>query len=728
MLTFLAPAALLGTLLLAIPIVVHLLKPRKMKQMPFSSLRWLKATHQRLSRRIQWHQWLLFLLRASLVVLLVLALAKPMLYSGGDNRPVDRFIVLDVSRSMGYQPKGLPSTMDKARELAQDLVAQNRPGDRTALLTVGTQAHLLGPLVADATQHGPALKAVRAGATDTNLSSALPIIRPMLRHARSGTDTEIVFFTDNHQQSWQQSEIANFMKDMPVPVKVEVVDVGPGSVQNAWIVGARLFERGSEEPRILRVEVGCVGDAKQDRAVHLAGIEGLGEDSQPITLEPGKLAKVDFKIPASLDLKGQVADLRLEPADALPSDDRYFFNLDAAGTLHILLVEPAVQGEEERGAGLYLRTALEALRASGNHSLKMARRSAGNVTAGDIKKADVILLAGVPELGDAALDTLENQVRAGAGLVIFLGPEIKPGFYNNKLFKPLEPARGLLPIPVKADPDLVLKAGNPGNLSGIQWHHPLLAPLYDPVLGDLTQSRYRAYCPFVNPTNQSDRVLARIDDDAPFLIEHALGAGRVLLFNTSATDDWSDLPRRNSFVPLVDRLLGYLTGSRRRSFTVGDAVTLPLPDWREDELATVVTPGGDKMSPRLSTLGGKRFLHLADAVQPGVYQVHKSNGEKSFSFVVNAGGDDSALVPMDAAVLRQWWAGIGFEIIPADEAAQRFATQASGLPVWPLLLVLAGLVLLVETYVVHRLCPKVNPEVVDSVVPQRGLLRPVSQT
>jgi hypothetical protein len=728
MFTFLAPAALLGTLLLAIPIVVHLLKPRKMKQMPFSSLRWLKATHQRLSRRIQWHQWLLFLLRASLIVLLVLALAKPMLYSGGDNRPVDRFIVLDVSRSMGYQPRALPSTMDKARQLAQDLLAQNRPGDRTALLTVGAQARLLSPLVADATQHAPALKAVQAGSSDTDLSSALPIIRPLLRHARPGTDVEIVFITDNHQQSWQQSEIAGFVKDLPAPVRIQVVDLGPGSVQNAWIAGARLFERGNEEPRILRVEIGCVGDAKQDRTVHLAGLEGLNEDSQPIALEPGRLAKVDFKIPASLDLKGQVADLRLEPADALPSDDRYFFNLDASGALHMLLVEPATQADEERGAGLYLRTALEALRASGNHSLTVARRTAGNVTTADIKKADVVLLAGVPELGDAALDSLENRVRAGAGLVMFLGPDIKPGFYNNKFFKPLEPAKGLLPIPVKADAELILTAGNPGNLSGIQWNHPLLAPLYDPVLGDLTQSRCRAYCPLASPADKGDQVLARIDDAAPFLIEHPLGAGRVLLFNTSPTDDWSDLPRRNCFVPLVDRLLSYLTGSSRRSFVIGDAVTLPLPDGREDESATVVMPGGDKITPRLSTLGGKRLLHLADTARPGVYQVQKANGEKSFSFVVNVGGGDSALTPMDAAVLRQWWTGAGFEILSADDAAQRFATQATGLPVWPLLLVLAGLALLVETYVVHRLCPKVNPEVVDSVVPQRGMLRPVSQT
>jgi hypothetical protein len=59
---------------LAIPILVHLFKPRKVRVTPFSSLRWLQLSHQRLSRRIKWHQILLFFLRAVLVMTLVLAL------------------------------------------------------------------------------------------------------------------------------------------------------------------------------------------------------------------------------------------------------------------------------------------------------------------------------------------------------------------------------------------------------------------------------------------------------------------------------------------------------------------------------------------------------------------------------------------------------------------------------------------------------------------------------
>jgi hypothetical protein len=111
MLTFLAPAALAGLALLSIPILVHIFKPRKMKQTPFSSLRWLRQTQQRLSRRVQFHQLLLFLLRATFITLLVLALAQPLLGSKDAAQHTDRYVVVDVSRSMAYQVAGRPTPL-----------------------------------------------------------------------------------------------------------------------------------------------------------------------------------------------------------------------------------------------------------------------------------------------------------------------------------------------------------------------------------------------------------------------------------------------------------------------------------------------------------------------------------------------------------------------------------------------------------------------------------------
>src|SRR6476620_9391550 len=113
--TLLAPFALGASALLAIPIILHLFKPRKVRRTPFSSLRWLHLTQQKLARRIKWHQVILFLLRFAFIALLVLAIAKPIVSPGGTDKAaafIDRFVVLDVSRSMGYRTTNRPSPIE----------------------------------------------------------------------------------------------------------------------------------------------------------------------------------------------------------------------------------------------------------------------------------------------------------------------------------------------------------------------------------------------------------------------------------------------------------------------------------------------------------------------------------------------------------------------------------------------------------------------------------------
>src|SRR5262249_33589696 len=160
------------------------------------SLRWLHLTPQKLSRRIQWHQVLLFLLRAAFVTLLVLALAKPLLTAGGSAGSRERFVVLDVSHSMSYRASGQAPPIDRGKSAAAALVRRNRPGDRTAVLLAGAQTRLLTPLSREPENYLPALAEVEAGLTETDLGSALPVVRGLLGRPRPGAAAEVWFVTD----------------------------------------------------------------------------------------------------------------------------------------------------------------------------------------------------------------------------------------------------------------------------------------------------------------------------------------------------------------------------------------------------------------------------------------------------------------------------------------------------------------------------------------------------
>ena len=87
----------------------------------------------------------------------------------------------------------------------------------------------------------------------------------------------------------------------------------------------------------------------------MTGLAGLAERSQAVTLSPGRPTSVEFELPAGLDLRGQVAHIRLEPADALPSDDHFFLALDQQAALRVLLVEPdAGSGAALTGTGRFV--------------------------------------------------------------------------------------------------------------------------------------------------------------------------------------------------------------------------------------------------------------------------------------------------------------------------------------------------------------------------------------
>lgn len=724
---FLAPSALFAIALLALPIIIHLLKPRKMRPTPFSSLRWLRHTHQRLSRRLQWHQWLLFALRAGLITLLVLALARPLFHARESGRPVDRFVVVDVGRGMAYRTPGQPSPLEKAQELAADLLRNLRPGDRTAVVLAGARPRLIAPLAADASAQIPALQAVRPTEADSHPDAALPLVRSLLRR-EEGRELELVFVTENRTHSWQQSAIHEFLREVHRPLRVQILDVGPAAPRNGWISAARLLSAQGDEGRILRVELGCVGDTPQERRVHLRGLAGLVEESQAVTLLPGQRSHLDFKLPQADNREGQVVEARLEPDDALVDDDRLFVNLDTSVALRLLLVGPETPGRDGSPVDLYLRTALEALTAADRQKLDVVGRTSASVSSGDVERADLTILAGVPELADSVVQELQKRVRAGAGLIVFLGDGIKTPFYNQSLYHQLQPAEGLLPSPLKSGDESMIRPQEPAVWGRWRWTHPLLAPLDDPVFGDLTQTRAQRYAGFAAEVGAKDNVLAYFSDDVPALIEHPLGGGRVLVFNTSANDAWSDLPRRKSYVPLLDRVVSYLSaGGLQRRFTVGEPVTLPLVGHVAGASVEVITPDGTRLTPRMLTAGEQTLLHLESVPEAGVYRVDRSGG-KGFTFVANASREQSRLMPMEAKTLHEWWAPATVEMLTEEAVTQRHTGSPASWSLWPALVLLAGLLLLAETIYVAVLCPRAAPTVVDSLVPHRGLLRPLNET
>jgi hypothetical protein len=752
--TFLAPGALVGLVLLAIPIVIHLFKPRRVRQTPFSSLRWLHLTQQRMARRIQWHQVLLFLLRAAFLTLLVLALARPLLVLRGGAGSLDRILVLDVSRSMGRRPEGRPRPIETARDLAARVLHRMQPADHTAVLLAGGQTRVLAPWTTDSAPYLAALQSVEALPAATNLDAALETVRSVLAQRRPQAAVEICFFTDNTSGSWTPGAIAAFVAGLPgkTGISLRLVDVGLPGARNGWLSSARLRE-GDAGP-VLHVEAACVGESPQPRTLRVAGLSGVKELSKDVTLQPGRPAKIDLPLPASFDRSGSRARLRLDPPDELPDDDEFFVDLDTAGAAQVLLIEPEADSDSRR-PGFPLRSALQALAESGFPSAdyQLSVRSPAAATAADFAAADIVLLADVPGLTASQAEALTERVREGAGAAIFLGPGIQPDVYNQRFTDRLHPAQGLLPAPLGS---VVLVPSARGGLTGWgHWNeqHPLVAGLLDPLLGDLALTQSRAYLKFSEPVPSGDEVAAAFDDGTPVVIARRLGTGRVVWFNASAGDPWCDLSRRKSFVPLVDRLLSYLSASGwRRSFASGEPIVLQLPRNRPGDDIIVSTPSGKSLQPRLEAASGGTLLKLEGLTEAGFYIVAVKQGtgtrrsasppatstpgglrggrgeladDQPLTFVVQPGRAESALQPLEPDTLRSWWSPAKLELVKPASFGSALAAADGRVMFEPGLLLVAALVFLAEMFLVHWLCPRIDPALAVPPARRRGFVAPL---
>jgi hypothetical protein len=146
------------------------------------------------------------------------------------------------------------------------------------------------------------------------------------------------------------------------------------------------------------------------------------------------------------------------------------------------------------------------------------------------------------------------------------------------------------------------------------------------------------------------RVLAKLADDTPLLLEQPVGEGRVLVFTSPIDNVGNDFPVSTAFVPFVEQTAHYLGGldSATSNFTAGAFIDLRTA---KEKGASVEVLGPD----------GKRALSLAESTtaqtiqlaNEGYYEVRRANGRRELEAVnPDRRESDFAVVPPD--VLKLW--------------------------------------------------------------------------
>lgn len=547
----LIPAALLGLLAVAIPVVIHLRRRPRTEIQPFPSLMFLERESIKASQRRRIHRWPLLLLRALAIVLVVLAFARPFFtdestLAAVGSGPLEHVVLLDRSWSMEAGTR-----WDDAVTAAREAVADLGPLDRASLVLFDQGGEAVVRSAAEASRIRQALDTLRPGAGATRFGPGLKLAQAIVDDSELPA-ARVVVISDFQRTGWAGGDGVRF----PEGTVVETVSLADGAPTNHAVArvslnreqvgqrervtpAARLVRTGGGEAVTVEATLELDGRVAQTRAVELPGEGAAGVVFDPVTLTDAHTRLT----------------VRL-PADDLPRDDAWHLVLTPGRALGIHLASAPTRGTSGE---LYLRRALDV---GDEEGFAVAGRGSALPSAAELARSEVVILNDVPFPGGAQGEALRGWVAEGGGLILVAGDRGR------------WPAAAADLFPGTLGGVLDRESGRGERLAGLDFDHPVFEPFRDPRQGDFTSARFYRARAYQVAAGDSVSILARFDDGTVALAERRVGRGRVLVWSSTLDAFWSDMALKPVFLPFVHRLVRYASGRTPvlESFTAGQVL------------------------------------------------------------------------------------------------------------------------------------------------------------
>ncbi len=677
---FLNPILLFGVLAAAIPLLIHLWSRRQAKRVDFSSLMFLLVAHRQNVRRIQLKNLLILLLRVAIIALIALALARPLLKNqlsfAGARAKTSAVVILDNSFSMGYQ--GVHGQrFEKAKEVALEVADSLRHGDSVAVILMSDiPVAIFMKLTRD-------LAAAKAEIRQAEISSRSTLVQPSLKFAHDILETsispnkEIYLISDFGINGWDAwGRVPN-----QSGAKIYLLPVGEENGDNTSI----------EELQVSNQLIGVHRPVQVSADVNNHTASSAGEITLTLFVDGEKRRSLSLNVPAQEAIAATFTHKFESPGthtgyvdltpDRLQVDNRRYFAFDAYGQIRVLCV-----GEQTLYLTLALNPEIQAA-PSTEFTILPVSCSAKEFVDFALDDYDIIIFADVPQLTDRIMQQLQSFIRAGKGVVYFVGDEIDVPSYNQ------------------------FADWMPAHLGAIMnWHPPLTLSKFDsvhPIFRIFDADDFSGqYAPqifqgLVLNLAEEARVIAELSNGTPFMVERRIHSGIAIIFNVSASQlDASNLIVNPHFVPLLQQTILYtkaIQSAHDRNLLVGETFTANYRHAKATK-ASVERVGDPSGTTKTVSISASGVLTFDGTDSPGIYRVNVHGRDRLVRdfFAVNVEPTESDLrtIEIEEAIDR-----IGAQ--PMVDASSeslnlRLDSHRMGKEIWGELLVLALVCMLIE--------------------------------
>ena len=626
---FLYPLFLFGLAAAALPVLIHLLNRRKLKRIQFPAVRFILLSQKRISRSYRLRHWILLALRTLAIVLLALLLANPIfqtgagLFAGGG--PVALVVLLDNSLSMTWSGDG--NGFKQAKEAVRLLISALSDGDRAAIIPTNSSADEPFRLKGQKDVLLRELDSIEIADGTANLNAALSKAYELLQQPAGQKELRLV--TDMGLTGWDQFTVAA-LKQFDPSIPFKLIHIGRkeqplnGTVKEIRLAGQGV---GANLPLQIEATVTNFGEREIKDALAQLTIDGQNRGQKLVTVPPRSENTVSFQ--TRLGQPGAHAAQIILKKDGLAGNSSTNFTLDAQDKLKVLVVDGDPQTSLIQSETFFLSRALNPSGESDASVFLPTVILADGLNSASLESYQVVILCNVASLPDSFTAKLPSFLQAGGGLLIFSGDKFQPENYNQRLSRDLP---GQVGDTASAKPFTVAAKFDAG--------HPALQFLSDSILQESIKSA-RVWGYFRTAGARS--ALISLANGDPLLVEQKIGAGKVIFMSTAADRDWTDLPLKTAYLPLIQSLAQYLAGGKRGGLdggiAVGSVKELALPPSYVGKNLRLTKP--DKQT---------RDVQISAAKERAVAAIEYNDRAGFYRLSVPPGSDKDGAVPQIYAV------------------------------------------------------------------------------
>ncbi|MDE0009569.1 MAG: BatA domain-containing protein [Candidatus Poribacteria bacterium] len=737
---FLNPLFLFGLLAAGIPLLIHLWNRRRVVTIDFSSLMFLTAAHRENARRFQLRQLLILLLRMVIVALIALALARPFLTLGlpiaSVRAKTDLVIVLDNSYSMAYQDvDGI--RFEKAKTLATDILDTLRHGDSAAFILMSDSPKpVFRQLTPDIDSIIAAINNAAVSYRTTNVQPSFELAHEILAESVQ-LNKELYLISDFAQNGWENwSRLPNRSG-----ARISLIPVTENEAHNISIEEIRPSNQLIGVNLLLQMNVTIANHSAAPLAQHRLTMFIGGEKQKTVNFSAAADELLKTILTYNFSTPGTHTGYLTLTEDRLNIDNRRYFALDVIGEVRVLCV-----GEQTEYLMLALnpnnfvnssRVPMDAVpqstpeneRKSDGVMILPTQCTPTEFETFPLDDYDVIILADVPKISNQISAQLQEFIRHGKSIIVFVSNRSDPINYNelSSIWLPAEVGNTLTWTP-------------PEQIGMYQESHPIFDIF--PNEGFSAQYAPQFYNGVVLRPMPESEVIARFADNTPFLVERIRGTSAVLLYNCGllaqqgAAATANDLLVNPYFLPMLQQSVMYAAMASSNSLTwaghVGDTYTAYYPrsaggkasiglmavsgqseQFVADKASTPARQSANNQQSIINSqntvvpIGEDGTMRFQGTERPGIYQieVQTRGGIQRDFFAVNVDANeaDLAQIPFQQAAAR---VGAQTSVTEKTEAlavaTDPYELRRHGREIWGELLILAVCLMMLESFLSNR--------------------------